>query len=160
LTRINCDLRSILQQTGTPLFTTAFYLVADLEARQLFYSNAGHPKPFLIRGKCDTVEVLANDDGKARPALGLFEQSVYPTARRPMEAGDIVMLFTDGLYEVEGAGNEQFSPEQLLEAVRKNCRLHCEDLFGAVLKDVQQFSATHEFTDDVCLVGMEVAPTF
>jgi sigma-B regulation protein RsbU (phosphoserine phosphatase) len=160
LTRINCDLRAILQQTGTLLFTTAFYLVADLEARQVLYSNAGHPKPFLIHRNCGTVEVLGNDDGKARPALGLFQQSVYPTARHPMAAGDIVMLFTDGLYEVEGPDNQQFSPEQLLEAVQKHAHLHCEELFSAVLREVQQFSATHQFADDVCLVGMEAAETF
>ena len=48
LTRINSDLRAILQQTGTPLFTTAFYMAADLEKREILFANAGHPKPFLI----------------------------------------------------------------------------------------------------------------
>ena len=78
LTRINSNLRAILQQTGTPLFTTALYLVADLERRQIYFSNAGHPRPFLIHRLKGTVEVLRNSDGKARPALGLFAESTYP----------------------------------------------------------------------------------
>ena len=160
LTRINSDLRAILQQTGTPMFTTAFYLVADLTARKVFYANAGHPKPFLIHRREGKVEVLNYDDGKARPALGLFEQSSYLTACRPLAAGDIVMLFTDGLYEVEGPANQLFSPDQLLETAIKNSQLHCPELFNAILREVRQYSATHQFADDVCLVGMEVDERF
>jgi sigma-B regulation protein RsbU (phosphoserine phosphatase) len=160
LTRINSDIRAILQQTGTPLFTTAFYLVADLESRQVCYANAGHPKPFLIHRNPGQVEILKYSDGKSRPALGFFEDTVYPTASCPLTGGDIVMLFTDGLYEVEGPGNQQFSQELLLASVQEHARLHCEELFNVLLKEISDFSANHQFADDVCLVGMEVAETF
>lgn len=160
LTRINSDLRAILQQTGTPLFTTAFYLVADLGCRQISFANAGHPKPFLIHRLAGEVETLKYDDGKARPALGLFADSVYPSATRPLAPGDEVMLFTDGLYEVEGEGRAQFSQDLLAAAVRKNARLHCPDMFAAVLAEIQRFSITHRFSDDVCLFGMEVSEKF
>jgi sigma-B regulation protein RsbU (phosphoserine phosphatase) len=160
LTRINCDLRAILQQTGTPLFTTAFYMTADLEKREILFANAGHPKPFLIHRPSDEVEQLKYPDGKGRPALGLFADSVYPTASHPLAAGDFVMLFTDGLYEVEGPENRQFSQELLLDAVRKHARLPGAALFDAMLKEIQAFAATDEFADDVCLVGMEVDPRF
>jgi PAS domain S-box-containing protein len=160
LTRLNSDLRAILQQTGTPLFTTAFYLVADLARRQVFFSNAGHPRPFVIHRRGGVVEVLKSADGKARPALGLFADSAYPTASCPLSAGDLVMLFTDGLYEVEGPGEQQFSQDLLLQAVRKHASLHCSELFSAILCEIQQFSASHEFSDDVCLVGMEVSEQF
>jgi len=157
LTRINRDVRAILQETGTPLFTTAFYLVADLETRRMTYANAGHPRPFLIHRGRGEVEILKYEDGKARPALGLFENSTYPTASRPLAGGDLVMLFTDGLYEVEGPGHAGFSQDQLMDAVRRHARLHCEELFNELLKEIGGFAAGHEFTDDVCLVGMEAS---
>jgi len=157
LTRINRDMRAILQQTGSLLFTTAFYLVADLETREITYANAGHPRPFLIHRPLGEVEILKYADGKARPALGLFENTAYPTVSRPLAGGDIVMLFTDGLYEVEGLGGEQFSQEQLMETVRKHAHLHCEELFNELLKEIPDFAQSHEFTDDVCLVGMEAS---
>jgi sigma-B regulation protein RsbU (phosphoserine phosphatase) len=138
LTRINSDLRAILQQTRTPLFTTAFYLVADLERRQIYYSNAGHPRPFLVHRLKGTVEVLKNSDGKSRPALGLFAESTYPTASCDLAAGDLVMLFTDGLYEVEGAGDEQFSQELLLQAVSKHAALHGTEMFTAIMGEIRQ----------------------
>jgi sigma-B regulation protein RsbU (phosphoserine phosphatase) len=157
LTRINRDLRSILQQTGTPLFTTAFYLVADLEKRQITYANAGHPRPFLVHRGRGEVEILKYNDGKARPALGLFENTAYPMASRPLAGGDLVLLFTDGLYEVEGPGNAAFSQDQLMEAVRGHARLHCEELLNALLKEIREFAQGQEFNDDVCLVGMEAS---
>jgi serine phosphatase RsbU (regulator of sigma subunit) len=160
LTRINCDLRAILQQTGTPLFTTAFYMTVDLEKREIIFANAGHPKPFLIHRLSNEVELLKYPDGKGRPALGLFADSTYPTASFPVAAGDAVMLFTDGLYEVEGPDNEQFSQDLLLQTVKKHARLHCADLFDAILQEIQQFSASPDFADDVCLVGVELNEKF
>jgi sigma-B regulation protein RsbU (phosphoserine phosphatase) len=156
LTRINSDLRTILQQTGTPLFTTAFYLIADLESRQFFYANAGHPKPFLVHRKTNSVELLKNSDEKARPALGLFQETVYPTFQKSILPGDLVMLYTDGLYEIEGVGEEQYSPQLLFSAVEKNIQKTCPDMFDSLLAEVQKFSSTKEFADDVCLVALEV----
>jgi PAS domain S-box-containing protein len=156
LTRINHDLRAILQQTGTPLFTTAFYLVADLEKREIQFANAGHPRPFLIRSD-KVVEVLKSNDGKSWPALGLFQDTVYPTMQRPLHAGDSVMLFTDGLYEVEAPDGEQFSQQMLFKAVQNHLGLTCGDLFDVILKDIENFSGSSEFADDVCLVGMQVS---
>ena len=47
LTQLNRDLCAILQHTGSPTLTTAFYLVADAQKRELRFANAGHPKPLL-----------------------------------------------------------------------------------------------------------------
>jgi sigma-B regulation protein RsbU (phosphoserine phosphatase) len=74
--------------------------------------------------------------------------------------GDVVMLFTDGLYEVEGPEEAPFSQDLLLAAVRRHASLHCAELFTAILTEIQQFSSSHEFSDDVCMVGMEVAEKF
>jgi serine phosphatase RsbU (regulator of sigma subunit) len=160
LTRINSDLCTILQQTGTPLFTTAFYMVLDLEKREMLYANAGHPKPFLTLGTTKQVELLQNQDGKSYPALGLFPGSNYPTSSRPIHAGDSVM-FTDGLYEVEGRDDEQFSQGMLMDTLKKHAGLPDQGrVFDAILAEIGEFSVNHEFTDDVCLIGVAVAPQF
>ncbi len=160
LTRINRDLRTILQQTGTPLFTTAFYIVADLERRQFFFANAGHPKPFIIHRGTGSVELLKNSDGKPRPALGLFQESIYPTSQVALSPGDLVMLYTDGLYEIEGKNGEQYSPEFLFKAVERNSKMPCSDLFDTLLAEVRQFSSSSDFADDVCLVAAEISEGF
>jgi serine phosphatase RsbU (regulator of sigma subunit) len=61
---------------------------------------------------------------------------------------------------VEGVGGEQFSQDLLLQAVRNHASMHGSELFTAMLNEIRQFSASHQFSDDVCLVGMEVAEKF
>jgi hypothetical protein len=49
LNKLNSDLHAILKHTGTPMLTTAFYLVANWRTGKMRYANAGHPKPLHIR---------------------------------------------------------------------------------------------------------------
>lgn len=157
LGQINYDLRAILRQSGTPLFTTAFYLVADLEGGQICYANAGHPKPVLIHRPSRTVDVLLCAGGKCSPALGLFEDTTYATSQCAMTSGDLLMLYTDGLYDVEGPQADRVNQEWLMAAVRKRAASPAAELFDYLLAEIQEISGHASFADDVCLVGMEVA---
>ncbi|OHE75461.1 MAG: hypothetical protein A2107_12030 [Verrucomicrobia bacterium GWF2_62_7] len=156
LTQINRGLTVILKQAGTTLFVTAFYLVADVARGQFRYANAGHPYPLLVRRSLKTVE-LVGEDKEPGPALGLFEDAVFKTFEQPMAAGDLAMLFTDGLFEAEGPSGEIFGEKRLLEATQKHLDLPVKGLFDALLAEVRQFSQQRELADDVCMVGMEVA---
>ena len=157
LTIINRDIRNILKQTGSPLFTTAFCLVVDVEKRTYSFSNAGHPKPFLINRLTRTAERIKETDGKRRPALGLIADSGYPTFEIPMKAGDSIMLFTDGVFEVEGPGEMLYSQEMLLELVRRHAAQPCPEIFDTILRELKGFMAQELFEDDICLVGVDVA---
>ena len=157
LARVNRDLRSILKQSGTPLFTTAFYMIADLAENRAYYANAGHPKPMLLRKGNGDVEFLQNVDGKSNPALGLFDSFKYTTGSVPLTPEDRFVFFTDGVYDVERNG-ELLSPEWLRGALRERSHLPLSTVFDEVLQELRGFSAGQEFCDDLCLVGMEVKP--
>jgi serine phosphatase RsbU (regulator of sigma subunit)/CheY-like chemotaxis protein len=154
LAEINRTLVPILRQTGTPMFASAFYMTADAASGEIQYANAGHPSPFLVRrdtGAIERLGVVAHG-----PALGLMRESRYPTGRRTLVPRDRVLLFTDGIFEVDGPDEEPFGQERLLDAVRSRIDLPQEQLFGELLDEVQRFSVTDAFEDDVCLLGMEV----
>ncbi len=159
MTKLNGDLCAILKHAGTPLLTTAFYLVADWQARTARYANAGHPKPFHLRRAAGVVQPLANASGKGQPALGLFENATYQTADAEFCPGDLIMLFTDGLYEVENPLNQLYSQDQVLAYAREHATLPAPQLFDCLLKEIKTFSAGAGFTDDVCLVGLDYLPT-
>ena len=157
LTQLNRDLCAILQHAGSPTLTTAFYLVADSEAGTFRYANAGHPKPLLVHRNTGKLEYLDNADGKPLTALGLIPDVEYTTAKRPMSDGDLVMLFTDGLYEVEGPNEQLYTQGMLMEAVKRRFKMPAAELFDDLLSEIKEFTQGQEFTDDVCLVAMEVA---
>jgi phosphoserine phosphatase RsbU/P len=155
LTQINRALISILRRTRTPMFVSAFYLVADLSSGVLRYANAGHPNPLHLRRDKGVVEFLSNGE-RPGPALGVFEDSVYRMHETTLDVHDFVMLFTDGLFEVEGEGGDYYDQQQLVAAVRRRRKFDAPQLFDELLKEINDFSATKAFIDDVCLVGMEV----
>lgn len=157
LTQLNRELHAILKHAGTPLLTTAFYLVADARTGTMRYTNAGHPKPLHLRRGAGKVDPLVNIGGKSQAALGLLEGTAYATSEVKLSPGDLVMLFTDGLYEVQDAGHALYSQGLLVAGVQQRLQLAASPLFDALLAEIRGFSADGQFADDVCLIGMEVA---
>ena len=156
LTEINLRLLAILTQTRSPMFASAFYLVIDLARGELRYSSAGHPSPLLVRRSAGVVEPLRFPNSRPGPALGVFEESEYPLSRSALARHDLIVLYTDGLYEVEGAAGEEYGPDRLLAAVRQRVDLPVEQLFDELLADIRQYAGKQGFVDDVCIVGAEV----
>jgi sigma-B regulation protein RsbU (phosphoserine phosphatase) len=155
MTKLNSDLYTILKHRGSPLLTTAFYLVADWRTGVMRYANAGHPKPLHVRRSENRVEALANASRKGQPALGLFPEAFYQSSEMRLEPKDMLMLFTDGLYEVQRPDGELYSQTQLIAGVEKRINLPAAMLFDELLEEIRGFAAGNGFTDDVCLVGME-----
>jgi PAS domain S-box-containing protein len=158
VTQINHGLRAIFRQTEMPMLASAIYLVANIDNGKMAYTNAGHPPLFHVRRGAGLVEVLGFDEGHG-PVLGIFEDAECCTGYCATAAQDLVVLFTDGLFEVEIANGEYYGQERLLAAVRDRMRLPVGELFHEVLAEVQERCAAREFSDDVCLVGMEVMRT-
>jgi sigma-B regulation protein RsbU (phosphoserine phosphatase) len=155
LSKLNSDLCAILKSAGSPMLTTAFYLVADWQTGLMRYANAGHPKPLLVRRATGQVEPLLNTSGRSQPVLGLFDNPSYQTSEIILTPSDFVVLFTDGLYEVQGLDEEFFSQERLMLGVKNRLGKPLAQLFDELLGEIRAFAVDHEFYDDVCLVGME-----
>jgi phosphoserine phosphatase RsbU/P len=156
LTKLNNDLYSILKHGGSPLLTTAFYLVADWQTGAMRYANAGHPKPLHLRRSAGQVVRLANASGKGQPALGLIENTAYQTSELILSPGDLVFLYTDGLIEVTDRNNELYDQDLLLGFLKQRLRLGTSALFDDVLEEIQRFSGDTAFPDDVCVVGIDL----
>ncbi|HEV7866105.1 MAG TPA: SpoIIE family protein phosphatase [Chthoniobacteraceae bacterium] len=156
LTAMNAGLFSILRRSNSPMFTSAFYLVLDLVTGTLRYANAGHPRPLLVRRSAKRMEVLGAEKSRSGPALGVFEDSVYQAHETSLSRHDLVLLFTDGVYELEGPRGELYDQSLLYHAVEHRMQRTAEQILKETLDEVRSFSATGEFGDDVCMVGMEV----
>ncbi|MSU63150.1 MAG: PAS domain S-box protein [Pedosphaera sp.] len=156
LTQINRDLRVILKQSGTLLFTTAFYGVIDLDTHRMRYANAGHPRPFLVHRPSDQVDVLRQSLNSSSPALALFDGSAYSHTECAIAPGDLLFLFTDGLYDVEGPHQEDFSTDSLLAEVKHRATLPTPALFDELIGELRAASPRGELADDVCLLGVEI----
>ena len=156
LTEMNRALRGILRQLGTTLFTTACYVIVDVANGRLTFANAGHPSPLLLHGSPRGVESITARRVPG-PALGLIDDVEYLTHELPIAAGDRILAFTDGLFEVENSNAEPFSIERLRESIRSRAGLPLAELMQDVFDEVEHFAQGQEFSDDVCLIGMEIS---
>jgi PAS domain S-box-containing protein len=158
LTHINRALTVILEQAGTTMFATCLYVVADVERAELRFANAGHPSALHVRRHGGSAEKLEGERARG-PAMGLFSSAIYPTTTRSMAKGDLIMLFTDGLFEVEDATGAFFDEERLRATASRHAALVPEEFFDRVLGDIRKHSQSETFADDVCVVGMQIRRT-
>ena len=131
-------------------FVTMFYSVMDTESRTLSYTNAGHCAPMLIHrnGASERLE-----SGGA--LLGVFRQWVFEQQTVKLEAGDRLVLFTDGITELADSGNEEFGEERLEELLRSARGLDAEQMKQKVLQAISAFNAG-EYQDDITVVVIAV----
>ena len=155
LTGINHSLVTILRRLDEPLLSTALYLIADVGRNEVRFASAGHPSPLRVQRSLAVVEPLRAYDARHGPALGLFEESAYPTCRCPLSAGDLLVLFTDGVYEMHGPEEEEFGLDRLVEAFRRRSKIPPAQMLDEILAEVQAFSRQKDFEDDICLVAVE-----
>ena len=156
LSRINGELVRLLSGAETTLFVTVGYLVIDLGRETVRYANAGHPWPLVLRRTAGAVDSLQPDGRRPGPAMGLFDGASYTTHERPLEPGDTVLLFTDGLYEVTDADDEEFGTERLTRALAGRAAQPTSTLIDEVVDEARRFSETGRFEDDLCVVAIDL----
>lgn len=155
LSALNLQLRAILERVDEPFIATAFYLTVDTETKETRFANAGHPAPVRVRRNERLVEQILPEGGKPGPGLGLFDDVHFPTSHSAFEQNDCILLFTDGLYEVESPVGEQFGLDAVIASLKSHADLPAEKLFNTLLAEACEFSQKQEFDDDVCIVAVE-----
>jgi sigma-B regulation protein RsbU (phosphoserine phosphatase) len=125
-------------------FVTAFYGVLDASNRTLAYTNAGHNPPLLM-----------DADGTARfierggLPLGMFRDTRYYEYYQAIEPGQILVLYTDGATEANGANGEEYGRDRLEAAVRAGRHLSARDLITAIQQDVLAWTDGRGASDDM-----------
>ncbi len=153
LERMNALLLPMLQQEDILLFATACYMVFDVSSGLLSMANAGHPVPLHFKADGQTAEWVMSDPTLRGCALAITEESTYETFKKPLQPGDSVVMYTDGLYEVERNDGEEYGEKRLLAAAQRLGGLPLAKLFPALTNETCLFAEHGELDDDVCMVG-------
>ena len=156
LQELNRGIFHILRHTGLTMFVSAYYVLADAARGELRYASAGHPAPLCVRRAQKIVEPLSFQGSKPGPVLGIFDDAQYHSSSCELNAGDTLLLFTDGLFEVEGADAQYYDQARLLGWVSQRTRICAEELCQQLVVEVLQFAAAKDFADDVCLIAVEI----
>jgi CheY-like chemotaxis protein len=135
------------------LFATAVYGVIDHRRRTIRFASAGHPPPLLARPGQDTT-VLSCD--AALPLL-FADAMVIGVAEHQLEAGDRVLIYTDGITDGQGPSGEMYDLDRLTSGLTRASRLSAAHIVDHIVRDLDAFARGTEPADDqtLLLIGVE-----
>lgn len=141
--------RTILSSSPERTFVTMVLAALDLSGRVRIL-RAGHPPPLLLRAT-ESKWICP-----AGAALGMRLQTSderrWEVAVVPMEKGELLVFYTDGVTEEIGPTGEQYGTERLLGVVRAHRDAPLQTLQNAIIADVRAFRARPDSTDDLTVV--------
>jgi serine phosphatase RsbU (regulator of sigma subunit) len=147
LNRVN---RLLCEKSLPFQFVTLFLFVLAQNGAGQFIS-AGHNPTYLFRSATGTIEELISD----AYFLGMFDFASYQTRKFHLGAGDILVVYSDGLTEAENPQGEMFGEERLLEVIRREAPSGSQAVEQGFLKAIEDFTLGVPQTDDITFVVVE-----
>lgn len=135
------------RRTSPEKFVTFFAALYDPRSGEIVFANAGH-NPGLVLRRDGATELL---EAQGLP-LGLFPGREYPSTSLTLGAGDLLVLYTDGVTEAANPDEVEFGLERLTAVVRAHRTSPLEDLETAINEELGRFAAGVPFADDRTLV--------
>jgi len=131
-------------------FATLFYGVLDSAGRRLTYSNAGHEPGVLVRGG----EVRRLQAGG--PLLGVIGDVDYEQEVVNLQAGDTLVLYSDGACDATNYEGQRFGRDRLMDAIRRHAEHGAQRAVEEIRWDIRRWTGLAPQADDLTLVVAKV----
>ncbi len=146
--------RRLFHDTRRQMFVAVCAIVIDTRAMTFTFTNAGLPKPLLYRqGEAFLIDWSENGD---HLPLGAKRDTAYHEQTLPLERGDILILYTDGVIESVNENDEEFGVKRLKNSVLAAHDQPSEHILQRIHDDVHSFTGTKALFDDITMVVIKV----
>jgi PAS domain S-box-containing protein len=134
-------------------FITVLFTCFQPRDRVLSFVSAGHPPPMILD--------LNGDLRKVPPAsglpIGVLEGATFASgATIHLNEGDVVLLFSDGMYEVSPPGGPMLGPEALVDLVRQHIRRPSSEIIEYLCDAVSAYAGPRNPQDDMTIVILKI----
>ncbi len=146
--------RLVYDASAENRYATFFYAEYDPGCRVLKYVNAGHNPPVVLRNTNDSGQIFRLTEGGT--VIGLFPEFPFHQAEIPLESGDLLLAFTDGISEAMNNEDEEFDESRLIQTLRELNARTAADLISGILDRVDRFTSGARQHDDMTLVVVRV----
>ncbi|MDH5720728.1 MAG: SpoIIE family protein phosphatase [Spirochaetia bacterium] len=135
-------------------YFTAFLI--NIKKDEILFSSAGHPAQYLYKSKTKELKTL-HTKGKI---LGVIDDTEIEFKKEKIENGDIIFLFTDGLFEQLNEKGTEFSEKKLYTLFEKSIHNtpenNLEKINLSVINEINRFKGKKPYTDDITLISIRV----
>lgn len=133
------------------LFMTSVILRWDKPTQKMYYTGAGHEHILVYHTKTEKVDLIRSGG----IALGMIPDTskIAKEQEIPLEIGDSIVLYTDGITEAKNKTGEMYTVEKLAESLRKHgYRPSAESIFDNLTKDFSNFVGEYIQADDITMI--------
>jgi len=133
-------------------FVSLFYAILDYKKKSIIYARAGHNPVLYYQKRTDRCHLLEPEG----IALGLERGEVFRKVIRQkevsLEAGDLMVFYTDGFTEAMNIHREEFGEERLVTLIRKYHDKTVDQLYHTIMRDIKHFVRDAPQHDDMTVV--------
>ena len=140
--------RQFYSSSGSDRFATLFFGSYDDRTRRMRYVNCGHCAPLLL--KAGGVSIWLEPTATM---LGAFEEWNCTEEEVSLDAGDTLLLYSDGVTEATDAGGGEFGVDRLARILHQSSAPAAGNLVRQIVKEVSTFSGA-TLADDVTVVAI------
>ena len=90
------------------------------------------------------------------PVIGLLKDLEYRYESIPMQSGDVLVAYTDGVTEATNPKDEEFGESRLIDAVMADTHLRADEMIGSIVATVRQWCREAPQNDDLTLVVVKI----
>ena len=131
-------------------YFTMLYLLFDLKSGCFHFCQGGHPPPLLL-SPGQPAQAL----GDGGFPVGLFEQAEFVRKSQPLEAGQRVLLYSDGVTECTNASGEQFGEERLIAVLENSRNLDVDDTLLSLKSALLNWTGGEPMEDDCTAIFLD-----
>ena len=136
------------------MFVALAYTVWDSQHKTLTLSNAGQTQPILCPSD-GSKPVYVDTPGDKFP-LGIVKKCHYEATQVPLQVGDVLVLYTDGVVEAMNAKGALYGFERFMAAIEAGRGLSANALLEKLMDDVSRYVGDAEPHDDLTIVVVQV----
>lgn len=138
--------KKVMRSAKGEKFITFFIAHYNANTRELTYVNAGHNHPFIIHGRKATML----DQGSI--GLGMLDEMPFiNVGKMELKPNSTLILYTDGVVELEDTNEEQFGIERLIKIIHTFYPLKMEDLNNIIFSKLDEWRGDLNLVDDTAI---------
>lgn len=153
LTHFVSLLNTFVAESTTPeKFVTAWFGVIDEQEQSLTSISAGHEPVYLINAGDKDLKTLT----EGGMLLGMMKDMPYQSELIPLQSGDLLVFYTDGITEAMNRREEEYTSGRLESQIVAHAGERSKELLEKIISDVYQHQDGAAQSDDITIGVMKV----